>query len=403
MNKRSVFVAFFLCVALVFLSSACTNLTSISENNSTARFASSDVYADVFYFCDIGSNKTNYNIYYKILPSNESSIVSEESIRPMCPNVLCTHDTNSCPSYLGTDMHSIAIDRNTSLSSPIIYISDNNQIRSYNTSDDKLKVIKTYDDGYPVALWLYRNWIFSVYSYGEEIQLRRIDKNGKNEIILSRNESDVSFRIIGFDENYLYYADFLSGYYRVDHNLTNEEFLFSTNCFVNGYILDGYLYYCNDLNSVTLDNTSFEFCSLYKYDLKQVNQKEINYTPELIDQEILVSLTPMVFRADNKIFYCKFSPKKLGENTFKDESNNDIVVDVWQAGASTLYMYTPSNSETQVIFNVIGYDLTRFHYATDNYVLFEGAKYYQKSDELWYRSRNTIVYDCDNDTITLLD
>lgn len=406
MTNRLKFAFLLSCIAILFLSSACTDSESMRNNSSAARFASSDVYADVLYFCDIENNKSNYNIFYQILPANTTnttSTVSEKQIRHLCSNPICSHDTDSCPSFLRTDMHSIAIDRNTSLDSPIIYISDNNQIKSYNISDDKLKLIKTYDDGYPIALWLYDEWIFSAYSCGEDIQLRRIDKDGKNEIIFSRNESDVSFRIIGFDDNFLYYADFLSGYYRVDHNLTNEEFLFSTNCFLNGYVLDGFLYYCNDLSSETLDNTKFEFCSLYRYDLNKLNQQEHNYQPELIDREILVSLTPMVFRAENMIFYCKYTPKKLGENVFKDDSNNDIVVDVWQAGASSLYMYTPNTSEIQILHNDIGYDLARFHYATDNYVLFDGAKYYQKSDGLWYRSRNTILYNYIENTITLLD
>ena len=403
MKKQSIFIFFLLCLAIPFLSCACMNSVSIIDDNSAARFASSDVYNDVLYFCDIGNNKTNYNVYYQILPTSTSSTTIEKRIRHLCSNSLCTHDTDSCPSYLRTDMHSIAIDRDTSLDSPIIYISDNNKIKSYNISDDKLKLIKTYDDGYPIALWLYDKWIFSAYSCGEDIQLRRIDKNGKNEIVFERNESDVSFRIIGFDDNYLYYADFLSGYYRVYHNLTNEEYLFSTNCFLNGYVLDGFLYYCDNLSSETLDNTKFEFCSLYKYDLTQIDKQEQNYLPTLIDQGILVSLTPMVYRAEDMILYCKYAPTKLGENIFKDDSNNDIIVDIWQAGASSLYMYTPSNSETQILYTDIGYDLSLFHYANDNYVLFDGSKYYQKSDGLWYRNRYTILYNYIDNTITLLD
>ncbi len=399
---KNISVLLIICIMCGFLIS-CSNQPEIPPSDGVSyRAGSGAIYNNIFYVCDRMSGSPNYSILYYSFPTGNEQPLSDLSLSPqyLCADVLCSHSDESCPSHLKTSVYSIVVDEKESVqnnASPIIYISDYNQIKKYNVANNSEELIKTYDDGYPLSMWIYEDWIYTSFLYEKEIQLRRIDKQGNNEIIYSRNDDETSCRIIGFDQGYMYYVDFLSNYYRIDLELTKEEFLFSTNCFVNGYISNGYLYYCDDLSTTTFSNTNFESCNLYRYSLNSSESKK-----EFLDDDILVSLTPMMFYANGKILYNKCTPKKIGENVLTDESGSDFVADVWRSGSSKMYAYDTNTNDCYILFEDSGYELSRFYYADDRVILFRALEYYQDSSGTWYQTSKLVLYDYITETITTL-
>ena len=348
---------------------------------------SSAIYKDIFYVSTKNKSYT-YNINCYSLTNTQSSSLYA------CSDVLCTHNTVECPTYMKTNLNSIAIDVPESDNNDycaVIYMSDLNKINKFDSKNNKARLIKEYNDGTIVSFWLYNDWIYFVFNYKNELQLRRIDKSGKNELIAERENNDISFRILGFDENYLYYMDFLSNYYRIDLDLKCEEFLFSTTCFVNGIIHNGYLYYCNDLTSESHGDMNFEICALYRTKLDMLFTDDCSH--EFIMDNILVSVTPMVFYSNGNIFYNLCNPQKIGENKLSDESGSEYIYPIWLSGSSTMYILDTDTLKGGVVYEDIGYDLSRFYYADENIVLIRGLEYYQDTNDLWYSKSLTLMFD----------
>lgn len=342
---------------------------------------SSDVYQDTFYICD------NNICCYSLSADHSSPLYA-------CSDVLCNHSSIECPTYLKTNMNSIAIDVPESDNNgrcAVIYLSDLNKIKRFDSKNNKTRLIKEYNDGTIVSFWLYNDWIYFVFNYENDIQLRRIDKSGKNELIAERENDDISFRILGFDGNYLYYMDFLSNYYRIDLDLKCEEFLFSTTCFVNGIIHNGYLYYCNDLISETHEDMNFETCSLYRTKLDMLSIDENSH--EFIADNILVSVTPMVFYSNDKIYYNLCNPQKIGENILNEGTDSEYIYPIWLSGSSKMYFLDTDTLESSIAYENIGYDLSRFYYADENIILIRGLEYYQDADDLWYSNSLILKFD----------
>lgn len=355
---------------------------------------SSAIYKDTLYICGKNENYT-YNVNCYSLNDTQSMPLYA------CSDVLCTHNTEECPTYLKTNLNSIAIDVPESDNNDhcaVIYMSDLNKIKKFDSKNNKSRLIKEYTDGTIVSFWLYNDWIYFVFAYEDDIQLRRIDKSGKNELIAERENNDISFRILGFDGNYLYYMDFLSNYYRIDLDLKHEEFLFSTNCFVNGIIHNGYLYYCNDLTSEAHEDMNFETCSLYRTRLDILFTDESSH--EFIIDNILVSVTPMVFYSNGNIFYNLCNPQRIGENILSDETGSEYIYPIWLSGSSKMYILDTDTLESNVVYENIGYDLSRFYYADDNIILIRGLEYYKDKDDLWYSKSLTLLFDIKNGTTT---
>lgn len=400
--SKKISVLLIICIMCGVLQ-ACSNQPEIIPQNGVSyRAGSGDIYNNIFFICDRKTGSPNYSIFYYSLPEGDAPLLSNLSLSSLhlCADVLCSHTDESCPAYLKTPVYSIVVDKKESdqnNASPILYMFDHNQIKKYDVAANSNKIIKEYEDGYPLSMWVYEDWIYTSFLEGKEIQLRRIDKQGNNEIIYSRKDKEISCRIIGFDQSYMYYVDFLSNYYRIDLSLTNEEFLFSTNCFVNGYISNGFLYYCDDLTSTTFSNTNFETCNLYRYNLRSTTSEK-----EFLDDNILISVTPMVFFADDKILYNKCSPDKIGENVLTDESGTNFIADVWRSGSSKMYAYDTKKENHYILFEDSGYELSRFYYADDRVILFRAIEYYQDPSGTWYQTSNLVLYDYVANTITTL-
>ena len=369
-------------------------ITSCSSSIEPAPISDNIYKGGSFYvFDNILYVYSNSNVFKYNIDLNNSDFSTSPT--PLCSDVLCHHNNAECPLYLKTPAVRLAVDEHeTALNgnAPIIYFSDASYIKRYNAASNSTEIIVDDLYGTITSLWIYGDRLYYTAYMGDTYDLGYISKYGKESNVLERKNSDVVCRIIGFYNDSLIYSDDLMSFYSVDLALNAEKLLLQTNCYATGIIQNGVLYFCNDQIETAYGNTIFQTCSLYKYDLS----KGLNAIPDKIQDNILAAPTPMIFKADGDyLLYNQSSPVKVNTITITDESNNPVDYDIFDSGSKKMYYYNMSTSETGILFNDMGGNLSRFYYADNSIIILEYSAFDKIIDNKVYRG--FMVYDYQND------
>ena len=383
--------------------SSCNDSPDIGNNyDDYSKSKKNIVYNNMFYRIvdDFGKNRI---VYYNL---DDAEQENDEVLKYhyLCPDNLCKHDNELCPSYLRVTDASIMIDKIESdkKNHVIMYIKDAYEITKYDTKNNKMELIVKYE-GYnmPIDMIKYNDKLYIIVYSLDGYELRSMSLNGKNEVTHFIKSKEESFSFVGVYKEYVYFRDLIGTFFRWNIESETEEIVTLNAVELSEQISDGYLFFARDRDSVKYDEDSyFGTCSLYMIDLDYFDINDLEKNIELIENNILVNLVPCVATRNGKIFYNKCdNPTKLGENILKNPDGSTRTAPVWLLGTGKMYAYDIESKTNELLFNDNKLENNVFYYGDDNRVILKRQEYYKNEEGLWYVKNTDIIYNYKNNTI----
>lgn len=299
----------------------------------------------------------------------------------VCSDSLCSHNTDTCPLYLGMQPYLMAIDPSESKENddyPIIYISSmyfstsdaNKPLRyriiRYDSKNNKSKVVVS-DIPNPINCFIScGNYIFFTTNDGDAgYNIYRAEKNS-SRILTLENPSKTSYSLIDVASDHVYFNDLSGNIYRSPLSLESTEFVVSSaSLYGSSYICDNYLYYANNcIVADVMGNTDVFSCSIFRQDLSDLTKSS-----ELYLNNILYNGMPYFFVYENYAYYCLSDYNYIGKGFNYDLDNKKIELDVYSDGSNKIYQLNLTLSAEPNIIDLGNEYLGSFFHGEGNNII----------------------------------
>ena len=398
--KRTVLIL--LMIAMLFLFS-CSEEKDPSDTGYKAWLENC---FDGAYYTYIEDNINGYcTLQYYLLPnSREDAETLENTAQVVCSDTLCMHNTESCPAYRkrnGTLLFVIDREESEKRGSPVLMYLDGNSLREYDVADNRVTELAKLDEKIhsTTEMWLYKG---KIYLYGADGEMKGtffcLNRNGKLLHTFTPEFSDtIAFLFLGLYRDHIYYQNPLGQFYRVDPDMTKEEYLFETDLLQGSGIADGYLYYCKDMRTEDIGhNTQAGLCTLYRRKIQ--NNGELGKEQAVDDRVYCSYFGPYMTIHDGVCLYCRAAENPVYVGTNYGEERIDGTrpeANFFYAEDGKLYTPDAATGKPKVVYDGIDGSVTMFKYADSDCAVCNVSKAVQ-IDGQWKWESADVYFDFKN-------
>lgn len=393
-----------LILMVLFTMSACTKSNNASQflQGSTKLW----LYEDVIYMID-GTTLMGISVLDDTLQKV-----------PVCSDSLCSHDTKSCPLFLGSGAFSMILEPYESKKNhnmPILYIAYQDMYWDYETNQvvDNGYAIKKYDmrtnTAYDIVsgyedniLELYKNGdtiYYRTYSYEDGYHLESVNKDGRDHNILNcENEAFTIQNIVG---EAVYYTDMIGNLYKTDIDFSTNDYLMDTKTDMGMTVIsDTHIYYPDDIEVYdTIEGKDFRKCSIYRILLD-----DLDATPELVLEDVFYQGSPICKINEHEILFSKLDAFYRGKAWKLDYNGERQELDVFGNNNGVKYKFNMDTKEEDVAIHIPGYEIISYYTSKNEYFIVAATPLEDIHAETEYKyTLNTILYDSKTQSFRIID
>lgn len=397
------------CSVIVLLMIVLFSVSACSQSNNASSFLKGStklwLYEDVLYMID-GTTLMGTSI-------------SEDTLQkvPVCADSLCSHDTKSCPLFLGSGAFSMILDPVESKKNhnmPILYIAYQDMYWDYEQNQvvDNGYAIKRYDmrtnTSYDIVsgyedniLELYKNGdtiYYRTYSYEDGYHLESIRKNGSDHKKLNcENEAFTIQNIVG---EAVYYTDSIGNLYKTDVDFSTNEYLMDTKTDMGMTVIsDTHIYYPDDIEVYdTIEGKDFRKCSIYRIPLDNLEE-----APECILEDVFYQGSPICKINEQEILFSKLDAFYRGKAWKFDYNGERQELDIFSNNNGIKYKWNMDTMDEDIAIHIPGYEILSYYTSDEEYIIVAATPIEEIDTETGYKYElQTILYDRKRKGIGLL-